>query len=188
MDGEQGPRATEELVAGISVPEIGEGQRRLPVMAVDDVGGEAQGPHGFERGPGEEGEALAVIGIIAGRGPIETIAVKILRPVDEEDGHAVGSMGENGIRQLLAVHVEGCPVENRLERQVFLPDLPVERHEDPDIGAQSGEELGQGAGHVGQAARLGVGDDFGCKECDFHGPPILAHVTGACIANRRAVH
>ena len=62
----------------------------------------------------------------------------------------------------------------RLERQVLLPHFPVERHEYPDLGAEPGEELGQGPGHVGQAARLGVGDDFGCEECDFHGPPILA--------------
>ncbi|MCK7505857.1 MAG: hypothetical protein MZV70_18455 [Desulfobacterales bacterium] len=138
-------------------------------MGVDDVRGEADGPHGLQRGPTEEAEALPVVRIVARRRPVQLVPVEVFRPVDEIRRDAVGAVGQDAIGERLAVHFERRAVDDRRERQVLFPHLPVEGHEDPDVRAQAGEELGEGAGHVGQAARLGVGDDFGSEECDFHG-------------------
>ena len=106
MDGEDRPRPAEKGVAGIRELEIGEGEGRLPIVGVDDIGGEAEGPHGLQGGPTEEAEALPVVRIVARRRPVQMVPVEIVRPVDEIRRDAVGAMGQDAIGQCLAVHFE----------------------------------------------------------------------------------
>src|SRR6266540_2348889 len=53
-------------------------ERRLPVVAVDDVGTEAGLSQKFQYRSAKEGEAPRIVGIIAGSSPVEKIPAEVL--------------------------------------------------------------------------------------------------------------
>ncbi len=61
VDGEDGLDAVELVQMTIVQVQVHRHQSGLPVVAVDDIGGEVDVEQGLQHGAGEEGEALAVI-------------------------------------------------------------------------------------------------------------------------------
>src|SRR3981081_3320689 len=66
--------------------------------------GHAQNLRGFKNSAGEEGEALGVVGIVAGRSAIEGIAIKKFRILDKiEANTGLAASGNNRRETILVV-------------------------------------------------------------------------------------
>ena len=77
VDGENGGDFAKRGIFGIERAQHHRHQRGLPVVAVEYVG-HAQNLGGFQHGPRKQGEAFGVVGIVAGRGAVERVAVEVL--------------------------------------------------------------------------------------------------------------
>src|ERR1051325_6078287 len=84
VDGEHGARAAEDRISLVAGAQQNRHQRRLPVMAMKNVG-YTQDLGSFQHGAAIEGEALGVIGIIARRGAVKGIAIEKRRIVNKEE-------------------------------------------------------------------------------------------------------
>ena len=73
----------------------------VPVVAVDDVGAPVQHARGFKGGAGEEGEAVAVVGVAVDAGTCADVVLV----VDEQDFEAIELDGVEA--HALLVSVEG---------------------------------------------------------------------------------
>ncbi len=69
VDRQQGPDRAAAVRAAVELVEVDGDQPGLPVVAVDDVGAEAQQADRLQHRPVEEDEPLAVVGVVARRGP-----------------------------------------------------------------------------------------------------------------------
>jgi hypothetical protein len=61
-------------------------QSGLPVVAVKNVR-HAQDFRRLQNGSGKQGEALGIVGIVPGRGAIESVAVEVWRVLDKIEFH-----------------------------------------------------------------------------------------------------
>ena len=167
MDGENGV-GTRQLGHPVALlQQIDGDQGGLPVVAVDDVRGPVHLSGGGQNGPGEEGEALAVVEVAVDLGALEVVLV-VHEPVGDALPHqleqaAVGlPPGQGDIEMLEEGHL--VPPE--------LADALVEGEDDGDLVALLGQGLGQGAGHVGQTAGFDEGSDLGGGEKNVHRDPL----------------
>ena len=144
-------------------------QSGLPVVAVNDVGEEAQMAGGLDDRPGEEGEALGVV-IVA----VEAAAFEVILVVHEIVGHAVPlKLKETAVgvapgqmdMEILKIGHLAAPV---------VPDALIKGEDDPYVMAKLRHGLGQGTGHIGQTAGLDEGGYLrGCKENVHKQTPFL---------------
>ena len=160
VDGEDALGAPELPDALPLLQQVDGHQGGLPVVAVEDVGVPVQVGRGLDDGPGEEGEALAVVVVAIDLGPLEVVLV-----VHEE-------VGDVALPQLEDAAVGGAPGQTAVPVEhkahllpVLLGDALVEGEDDLHVMAHVGQLLGEGTGHVGQAAGLDEGGDLGgCKQ------------------------
>ena len=129
----------------------------VPVVAVDDVGAPVEHAGGFEGGAGEEGEAMAVVGIAVDAGA----RADVVLVVDEQDFEAIELDGVEAHALLASVEGEVEAGDAGASRDSGEVDRAVAGDGDADVEAAAGEGLGQRGQHVGQAAGLGEGVELG---------------------------
>jgi len=152
MDGKDGLDAVELVQMAIVQVQVHRHQSGLPVVAVDDVGGEVDVEQGLQHGAGEEGETLAVV-VEA----VETAALK---------GHAVDLSLEQAAVLAAPAHRDG--VVGHIFQLVAELQVAVQRHDDAGVHAVLDQSLGQRASHVGQTAGLRKGGCFRSSIQDLH--------------------
>ena len=96
VNGEKRPRPREKRIMGPDGLEVRQGDGRLPIVAVQDVGGKSEPLEGFEGGHGKETEPFAVIRIILGRGSIKEIPIEIFVLLNKIGDDAVSGMRFHG--------------------------------------------------------------------------------------------
>ena len=133
-------------------------QRRLPVVAVDDVGDPVHVVEGSQRRLGK----VAVLGNIAhkvgvGVAPAEKVVV-VDEVIDNAIPHVFHDTHIEAAAVRAQVHHELAPVDHLL--LVLLRDAGVAGQDDLDVTVLLGEGLGQGVHHVAQTAGLDKGIAF----------------------------
>ena len=94
VDGVDGGAAVQRL-RPLDGVDVDRDERRLPVVRVDHVGNPAERLRQLERAPRQEGEALEVVRVGVGRGPVEVRAVEVAVMLEEVDRHlAAGQPAE----------------------------------------------------------------------------------------------
>ena len=161
VDGEDGLDAVELVQMTIVQVQVHRHQSGLPVVAVDDVGGEVDVEQGLQHCAGEEGEALAVV-VEA----VEAAALEVILVVEEVVGHTIDLSLEQAA--VLAAPAHGHRVVGDILQLVAHFQVAVQRHDDAGIHAVLDQSLGQGACHVGQTAGLGKGGRFRSGIQDLH--------------------
>ncbi len=139
-------------------------ERDLPVVAMDDVGLPAA-LREFHDGAGEFAEARGVIGIVFAAYTVKLLAIEVFRIVHEEITDAIfrAASGDRGETQALA-KTDGETGEKNGRGWI----AAIAREDDADLMTERYEGFGQRLDYVGEAARLGVGQPFGCGEENFH--------------------
>ena len=141
--------------------QIGGHQSALPVVALDDVGNEAQDSQGIQAGLGEVGVTLVVVVVaVDGAGT----GAEVVVVVDEVDGNLVSAVG-----QLHDAAVQVAPAQADLELGdlldlilgIFLDLLVVGQNQDDLIALDAAQRSGQGLHNITQTAGLGVGCALG---------------------------
>ena len=163
VDGDHGFDGAVAVLPHAVVFQVDGDQGRLPVVAVDHLGPELETVQHPHHGPGEEGEALTVVGLT-----VEGAPAKVLLVVQEVPGYAVLLHGEQA-----AVVVPPGKVHVVIALEFQLASEPVS---DPLIEGQDhghfGALLRQGGwkrtGHIGQTASFAEGDRFAGHIQDFH--------------------
>ena len=150
--------------AGGRVLEIDGHQRRLPVVAVEDVRHPVQAGQQVDDRVAEKGEALAVVKLT-----VQAAAAEVFFVVHEVPGHAPVMEGEQAavLMPPAQVHVD-IPAEGH-----FLPplgaDLVVQGQDDGGLDTLRRQGGGEAAGHIGQAAGLAEGIGFAGHIQQLHG-------------------
>ena len=141
----------------------------LPVVAVHDVGLEAQVRKRVNDRAAEEAEALILIAAQA----VDVAAAEVEMIVDEVEGHAL-------ILKRLDAAVLPAPAKLDLKLAFglhlggpFLGDGRVQRHHDAHVDALLGQNRGKRAHDVGQAARLDKRHAFGSGKQNLHQNTLL---------------
>ena len=161
VDGEDGLDPVELIQMAVVQVQVNGNQCGLPVVAVDDIGGEVDVEQGLQHSAGEEGEALAVI-VEA----VQAAALEVILVVQEVVGHAVDLSLEQAA--VLAAPAHGHRVVGDILQLVAHFQVAVQRHDDAGIHAVLDQSLGQGACHIGQTAGLGKGGRFRSGIQDLH--------------------
>ena len=161
MDGKDGLDTVELVQMAIVQVQVHRHQSGLPVVAVDDVGGEVDVKQGLQHGAGEEGEALAVV-VEA----VETAALEVILVVEEVVGHAVDLSLEQAAVLAAPAHRDG--VVGHIFQLVAELQVAVQRHDDAGVHAVLDQSLGQRASHIGQTAGLRKGGCFRSSIQDLH--------------------
>src|ERR1700741_4753833 len=105
MDGEYRARVPKCRVFGVLRSEQHRDQRRLPIVAVKDVG-HAENFRALEDGAAKQSKALGVVRKIAGGGAVQSLTIKEGRVIDKKETNPrIPSPGQNG-REAIAV-IEG---------------------------------------------------------------------------------
>ncbi len=127
-------------------------QRRLPVVAVEDVGG-AEDLGGLQHRAREQGEALGVVGIVARGRAVELLAVEERRIVDEVEFDAgVGAAVEHRAEAVLVVKGHGDAAQQGA--RTVEPGLAVLGKVNVHLVADGSQSRRQSAHHVGETAGL----------------------------------
>ena len=161
VDGEDGLDAVELVQMTIVQVQVHRHQSGLPVVAVDDVGGEVDVEQGLQHCAGEEGEALAVV-VEA----VEAAALEVILVVEEVVGHAV----HFGLEQaaVLAAPAHRDRVVGNVFQLIAELQVAIQRHDDAGVHAVLDQRFGQGAGHIGQTAGFCKGGCFRSSIQDLH--------------------
>ena len=160
----------------------------LPVVQVDDVGGEAQRLRRLERADREQREAPVVVAELAVRVAVDAAAAVRRRVVEEEHLVPLGELQRRDADLLLAEReAQPEPGAGVLHPRVL--HLRVERGDDLHLVAERGERGGERAGDVGEASGLGERRDLGGEKEDLHRPishelqrPPILFAIGAAVS------
>ena len=156
VDGEHALGAAQLGDAVFLLQQIDGDQGGLPVVAVDDVGRPVQLAGRFDDGPGEVGEALAVVKMAVDLPALEVVLV-VHKPVGDalplqlEDAAVDLPPGQGDVEVFEKGHLAAPVLANAL----------VQGEDDLDLVALPGQGLGQGAGHIGQTAGFDKGRNLG---------------------------
>ena len=148
MDSEHGADTAQSVPAPHEILPVDGHQRRLPVVAVEDVRHPVQAGQQVDDRVAEEGEALAVVKLA-----VQAAAAEVFFVVHEVPGHTPVMEGEQAavLMPPAQVHVD-IPAEGH-----FLPplgaDLVVQGQNDGGLDTLRRQGGGEAAGHIGQAAR-----------------------------------
>ena len=161
VDGEDGLDAVELIQMAVVQVQVDGDQSGLPVVAVDDVGGEIDVEQGLQHRAGEERKALTVI-VEA----VQAAALEVILVVQEVVGHAVA----HGLEQaaVLAAPAHRHRVVGDILQILAVFQVAVQGHDDAGVHAVLDKGLGQGACHVRQTAGLCIGSRFRSSVQDFH--------------------
>ena len=145
-------------------------QRRVPVVAMDDVRGQPQAAAGLQRGPAEQQETQVLVGTVA----VEAAPRVQRRTVDEQQVRQSCAAPAAQDRVAVALRAE-CEFEafeagDRLDRHAVATELRVERQERKHRVAAIVQQARQRRGDVGEAADLRVRRQLRGDETDreFH--------------------
>ncbi len=167
VDGKHRARVMERGIVRIQAAQQDRHQRRLPVVAVKNVG-RAQDLRRLDRGAAEKPEALRVIAVVAERCAVESVAIEVRRIVDKVESDTVsGTAVEHGTEAVAVVEGNGDAAQDRLGVGKFR--LPVLGQENAYFVTQCGQRTRQGAHNVSEAAGLGIRNALGCHDSDLHG-------------------
>ena len=163
VDGEHRADAAHCLPPGTHVLEVDGYQRRLPVVAVEDVGHPVQTGQQVDDRLAEKGEALAVVKLA-----VQRIAAEVVLVVHEIPRHAVLFQ-----RKQAAVLVPPAQIHIDIaaERHLLPPlpaDLAVQRQDHRHLIAVPGQCRRQAARHVGQSPGLAEGERLTGHIQDLH--------------------
>ena len=163
VDREHRADAAHRLPAGADILKIDGHQRRLPVVAVEDVGHPVQTGHQVDDRLAEKGEALAVV-VLA----VQRAAAEIVLVVHEVPCHAVLLQREQAavLMAPAQVHVDVAAEGHLLPP--LLADLAIQRQDHRHLVAVSGQCRGQAARHVRQSAGLAEGECLAGHIQDLH--------------------
>ena len=163
VDGEHRPDAAHRLPPGTHVLEIDGHQRRLPVVAVEDVGHPVQTGQQVDDRLAEEGEALAVVELA-----VQRTAAEIVLVVHEVPRHAVLLQREQAAVLVAPAQVH---IDIAAERHLLPPllaDLAVQRQDHRHLVAVPGQCRGQTARHIGKPPGLAEGERLTGHIQDLH--------------------
>ncbi len=159
VDGEDGagvpPEGGVPPVGGV----VGGDEAGVPVVAVEDIGPEADTGQGFENGAGVVGVALGFVVVAVEAGAVEVVFVveEIKRDVPVPEGEEAAVLPPPADRDgEFFYEGHAGPQAGR--------DGRVEGDYDPGVDAQPPERPGQGADDFAQAAGFGEGGGFGGGE------------------------
>ena len=151
----------------VEIAQIDRHERRLPVVAVDDVRRRRTTLHKFQCRQRESRITVSIVGVVFTVMLIQTIAIEVLRAIHEIGMDIVSAAAvfrrrefESGTQrqgQALRVHDQGAGLGHAIARQDHFQFMP-----------EGGERLGQRAHDICQPAGLGIGHTFGCDEHNFH--------------------
>ena len=153
MDAEHRPDGAVAGVPDAVVLQVDGDQRRLPVVAVDDVRPELQVVQHFHHCPGEKAEALAVIGIA-----IEPRAAEVLLVIQEVPGDALPLQGEESAVAVPPAKVHIVITEIPELTAKALLHAPVEGQDHRGLRPLRRQGGWQGARHIREAPGLAEGD------------------------------
>ena len=161
MDGEHRLDAVELVQVAVVQVQVDGGQRGLPVVAVDDVRLKVGVEQHLQNGAGKEGEPFAVV-IEA----VQAAALEVILVVDKVEGDAV-------VFRLEQAAVLAAPAHRHAEvgdigQPVAEFQVAIQRHDHTAVDAVAHQSLGQGAGHIGQAAGFGKGGCLAGSVKDSH--------------------
>ena len=141
--------------------QVNRDQGRLPVVAVDDVGGEVQIEQGLQHRAGEEGEPLAVI-VEA----VQAAALEVILVVQEVVGHAVPL----GLEQaaVLAAPAHRHRIVGHILQVIPEAQIAVQRHDHAGVHTILDKGLGQRTCHVSQTAGFGKRRGLRCSVKNPH--------------------
>ena len=167
MDGQNRLAVAEQPVPVVDRLEVERHQRRMPVVAVEDVGPPAHALAALDGGAREQGEAQVLVPLAG----VDAVAVKQLRAVDEVDVDLAGRRpaDEHRAGEMVRAEPQVQVAQEVDRRHVVLRgvDDRIEGHEDAHVVPLAFQVLGQGRGDVGQTAGLGEGRDLRGEETDF---------------------
>ena len=161
VDGEHGLDAVELVQMTIVQVQVHRHQSGLPVVAVDDIGGEVDVEQSLQHGAGEEGEALAII-VEA----VQAAALEVILVVQEVVGHAVHIGLEQAAVLAAPAHRHG--VVGNVFQLIAVLQIAVQGHDDAGVHAVLDQRFGQGTCHIGQTAGFGKGIGFRSSIQDLH--------------------
>src|SRR5581483_692997 len=165
---EDGPGAGELGIARRLRLEKYQGERGLPVVAMDNRRGLA--PQQLQRGAAEEAEALGIVRVISGRRAVEKLAVEIRIAAEQINRDALGERAfQDRHRDALAGEIDGQGLRLLAQAEFAAQGLAVGGRDDADFVAEPLQGERERAEHVRQAAGLGEGRDFGSDHRDLHG-------------------
>ena len=163
MDGHHGLDGAVTVFPHAVILQVDGDQGGLPVVAMDHFGPELETVQHPHHGPGEEGEALAVVGLAVEGAPAEVLFV-----VQEVPGHAVLLHGEEAA---VVVPPSQVYVIIALEFQLIskpVPDPLIEGEDYGHLSALLRQGGGKGTSHVCEASGFAEGDRFAGHIQDFH--------------------
>ena len=166
VDGEDGGHVAEGGVFGVLRAQQDGHQRGLPVVAVKDLG-HAENLRSFQHGAGKQGEALGVVGIVAGGGAVKGVAVEKRRVLDEVEADAgVLAAADDRAEAVAVVEGNGDALDHGL--RILEQGLAVAGKIDADLVAGGSQGPGQRAHYVGQSAGFGKWHTLRGRENDVH--------------------
>ena len=166
VDRKDGARCAESLaVEGF---QVNRNEAGGPVVQVDDVRDEAQRQAAFQDGLAEENEALGVVRVVSLAGSVQRVAQEVAVVFQQVDRHRFGkrALVNEPFARLVPGFRRDLQAERR-QRDARRKHRAVFGEHHPHIVAEGLERRGQGAGHIGQAAGLGEGLNFGRNEKDL---------------------
>mgnify|MGYP001163337601 CR=1 FL=1 len=177
------------VVAIEGVQEYGHGGR-VPVVGMEDIGGEADHPGQFHGGPGKENEPVVVVrvaDVVFLVEPFPTVVTLVLKEVDRHVGARKPPLPDAAV---LIAHDPHGDHEHAGKPRQSVPlrvDPVVARHHHPHIVPHAGQVSGQHPHHVRKPPLLGEGDALGCGHEDVQSCHIECSMRWKWKSNRGIV-
>ena len=143
----------------IKITQIDGHQRRLPVVAMDDVGASRAVFQELQRRHRKRRETMGVVRIVLPLHLIEAVTIKILRAIDQVGLHAVGAATILHSRELVP-DTERQGQTLRVRHDVPGRGDSITRQYDFHLVPQGRQRLGQRSYHIRQTTRLGKRNAF----------------------------
>ncbi len=140
-------------------------QTGMPIVAVDDMGGEIPGMHQRDKGSTEKDESLRIVVIVAIGIAVKMGPVKHIFPVDD--------IYRGGIFNRQFAHLKGQALRtqpcvqvgpDRFLMQTVFKHLSITRKNHANIHVQLPQRIGKTACYIGQSPGFGKRRSFRCDE------------------------
>ncbi len=152
VDRDHDRRARDPRIAGIGDVAQQDGRHRLPVVEVQHVHRAVVVEESLERGPAQQPESPAVVGVVAIVVAVEALAIEGRRVVDQADAIASRfELDEVDLRRALGSQRVGHG-ERSARRAIWHGHAPVQRQEDVDGSLDVGHYAARRLAHDGTRA------------------------------------
>jgi len=152
VNGKDGADIAESGVLGVNSSQKDRNERRLPVMAMEDLRN-SQNFGGFKDGAGKQCEALGIVGIVPGSSSVEGIAIEVWRIFDEiKFDVSLTGTGDHRGKAVFIIKRDGDTADDG--GCVGELGLAIARKVDADLMSEGSQGSRQGANDIGQATRF----------------------------------